>query len=147
MPLIPVKPDLERVEFEDGDWYELRTQLGWYYRNQLSDGAGISIHLPWSTVKDGEIRLAGSEHVPVTMDGMPDVQLNRLLVYVAAWSHREPITEKTIKRVPPAHAKRLLARIAQLEKEQDGPTEDSPLAVPSNGSSEAPSSKGETVSI
>lgn len=146
MPLISPDAEVERIEMDDGDWYELRTQLSWYHRNSVALPNALTFHVAWANVKAGDIQLPKSDLVPVTLDGLVELQLKKLMVYIKAWSHREPITEKTVKRIPPAHARRLLERIEELEEKQDGPAEDSPLAEPSRVSLEALSSKAEPLS-
>lgn len=126
MPLIPRDPETVRLDIGE-DWYELRGQLGWYHRQRLSEVSAMAVHLPWRSVKDGDIQVPQDEKVPVTLDGLPDVNLGKLLAYVKTWSHKEPINEHTVKRLPPAHARALLRRIDELEERQDGPADDSPL--------------------
>lgn len=137
MPLIP-RDNGGTVTIEiDNDSYELKRYLGWYDRRASSEMKGISLHMQWGKVQDGKVRIGKNELVPVTMDAMEDVQLAKLQIWLASWSHREPINQNTLKRLPGHHADALLERIADLEAEQDGPADDSPLAVSSNGSSAA----------
>lgn len=132
MPLVPRDPGTQRVEMEDGDWYELRKELGWYHRNRLSEVNAINLHMAWDTIKDGEIKVPRNERLPVTLEGLPEVQLAKMLAYIKAWSHPEPINENTVKRIPPSHARLLLREIEKLEKQQDGVTDDSPLGEQSS---------------
>lgn len=124
----------EEVEI-DGDTYWLRRELGWYARKKANQAKGIAVHVPWSKVKDGELRIMQNDMVPITMDATEDAELQRLLIWISRWSHKEPINEKTVKRLPMNHARILLRRIKELEKEQDGPAEESPLAKSSGNSS------------
>lgn len=127
MPLVPRDFGGE-VEVEiDGDTYWLRKELGWYHREQASRAKGIAIHVRWQQVKEGDIKIADSETVPITMDATEEANLQRLLAWVSRWSHSEPITTHTVKRLPMSHARLLLARIDELEAAQDGPGENSPL--------------------
>lgn len=132
MPLIP-KDNGGTVEVVvDGDSYQLKRELGWFDRRRASEMKGISIHLQWGQVQDGVVRIGKSDLVPVTMDAMEDVQLAKLQLWLVSWSHKEPLQESTIKRLPEHHAEALLAKIDELEGRQDGPSEDSPLVIDSN---------------
>ncbi len=129
MPLIPRDFGGE-VEVEiDSDTYWLRRELGWYHREKASRMKGVAIHVRWQQVKEGDIKIADSETVPITMDATEEVSLQRLLAWLTRWSHTEAITNNTVKRLPMRHARLLLARIDELEAAQDGPGENSPLPV------------------
>lgn len=124
----------ETVEFEDGSWYELRKELGWYHRSMVSDMTGIVINIPGSKLREGDDIIADDDTIPATLQQLPDVQLMRLEAYLKSWSHTDAdgrhirITRNSIKRVPPKHARRLLDRIAELQAIQDGPQDGDPLA-------------------
>lgn len=146
MPLIP-RDNGGEVEVSIGeDTYWLRRYLGWYDRQRASDIKGAAIHLPWGQVKDGDIRVGMDERVPMTMGNMEDVQLTKLAVWLKRWSHSEPITERTLKRLPQSHADRLLEEIARLADEQEGPSESDPLGKSSGESSVLSSDNGAQLS-
>lgn len=127
MPLIPRDFGGE-VEVEiDGDTYYLRRYLGWYHRERTNQARAVAMHLPYGKVKSGDIDVEDRETVPVTVDGLADMHLQRLKAWLVRWSHNEPISENTLKRLPKRHADLLLERIEALEEEQDGPAEGSPL--------------------
>lgn len=132
MPLIR-KTGTIRVEMEDGDWYDLRESLGHFYRTLLSDASYLTIHLPGRKINRGETLIADDDTIPATMDGMAETQNKRLFVYIKAWSHTDdegrpvPVTEQNCRDIPHKHALVLLGKIAELEREQDGPAHDSPL--------------------
>jgi len=127
MPLVPRDFGGEVEVSLDGDAYYLRRYLGWYHRERTGQARAIAMHLPYGKVKSGDVEMDDRDTVPVTVDGLADVHLQQLRAWLVRWSHEEPITENTLKRLPKRHADRLLERIAELEKEQDGPADDSPL--------------------
>jgi hypothetical protein len=100
--------DVVRVDV-DGDWYELKTVLGWY-DDALIHEASRRILIP---VERGNLVRDGA--VEVRMQNAP-TDLVRLRARLRAWSHSEPLTEDNIKRIPPAHAAILLSRIGELEE-------------------------------
>lgn len=129
MPLIP-RDNGGEVEIEcGGDTYWLKRYLGWYDRRKASEMKGISVHVKWEKVQDGAVRIGKNDLVPITMDAMEDVQLEKLWLWLSRWSHKEPISQATIKRLPEFVAEKLLAEIAQLEADQDGPQDGDPLAT------------------
>lgn len=137
---------VERVEMPDGDWYELRRELGWYHRQKISDVAGIVINLPGNRLKSDQNVIADDDVIPATVANRANVIADRFMAYIARWSHTNDngqpiaITSATVKLIPPAHAKILLDKIEALQALQDGPHDGDPLAENSNGSSGAPSS-------
>lgn len=141
-----VREEFERLVMDDGDWYELRTQLGFYRRAEVSDGMALTIHMPWSVVRNG-VDAIDDERVPMTLERQPKIQMKRLYTYIARWSHPEPKNWENIQNIPPRHAKKLLDRIEELEAAQDGPAEDSPLDEPSAVSLEALSYRVEPPSV
>lgn len=131
MPLVPRdNGGIEEVEL-DGDTYQLKKELGWYERRQASEMKGISLHLQWSKVQDGVIRIGKSDLVPVTMDAMEDVQLAKLQVWLVSWSHKEALNRNTLKRLPEHHVDAILEKIEELEGRQFGPSDESPLVIDS----------------
>jgi hypothetical protein len=131
MPLIPRDNGGEIEISIDGDSYWLKRYLGWYDRRKASEMKGVSIHVRWGQVQDGVVRIGKSDLVPITMDAMEDVQLAKLQLWLSRWSHSEPMNQNTIRRIPEHVADKLLQEIAKLEGDQDGPAEDSPLAIES----------------
>jgi hypothetical protein len=118
----------------DGDEYTLKSALGWYDMQRVSEVKGVVMHVSMSDARTGRF-FAGSDDkmVPITMDGMEDATLSKLGAWLTAWSHVEdgkpvPLTKENIKRLPPRHVARLSREIARLEKETRGPVADSPLA-------------------
>jgi len=146
MPLIKDKAiGVERVEFDNGDWYELRQALGHFHRMMVSEISAITIHLPGRKLRNGnDMLIEDNDTIPATMEATAHVNNKRLYAYIRTWSHSEPITEDNCKYIPPDHARVLLRKIAELQRLQDGPTEDSPLANGSISSSEALSDKIDT---
>jgi hypothetical protein len=129
MPLIRDKDiGIERVEFDNGDWYELRKALGHFHRMLVSEISAITVHLPGSRFKGQVDSLIDDRAtIPATMEATAHVNNRRLLAYVRKWSHADPITEENCKFIPPDHAHELLRVIARLQRAQDGPDEMSPL--------------------
>lgn len=125
---------VERVEMPDGDWYELRRELGWYHRQKVSDAQGIVINLPGKRIKDGDSVIADSDVIPATLSNQANVIAERFLAYIVRWSHvneqGQPvaITSSTVKLIPPSHARKLIEVIDQLQQQQDGPRDGDPLA-------------------
>jgi hypothetical protein len=147
MPLIPRDGGpTHRIEITEaidpgsvGDWYEIRTMLGYHARMQ-AESSSMYMKLPASHLE----RLELGERLP--SDDMVEVRLNaadaahlRLSVWLKAWSHKEDITSLTIRRLPKSHAEAILKAIAAFEKIQGGPRKDGPLAGSSDASSAAPS--------
>lgn len=139
-----------RVEIDEA-WYELRRYLGWYDRKRLSQLNVATMLILRGRVPVGEalVAITDAGRVPVAFGNMVDVDLQTMLAYLSAWSHRDdngqslPITETTVKRLSDNHAQRLLKEINTLEAAQYGPGDESPLPEPSSASSKESSSRGE----
>lgn len=114
------------VQVEDSTYW-LRAKLGWFHREQAGKLVGVTIHLPYGKVKDGDIKLADKDTVPVTFEQMAETNLAKLMIWLTRWSHDEKPDKNTMKRLPLKHARALLKKIEELEEEQDGPEEESPL--------------------
>lgn len=129
MPLVPKDfGGVERVETADGDWYDIRRELGFYHRSRISDVNAIVLHLQWGKVKKSEQDLLDDDDlVPATLENKSDVNLAKISAYLKAWSHQDTITEKNIKRIPRAHAELIMEKIEELEEAHDELTETSPL--------------------
>ena len=98
---MPALATNETVRVEIGsEWYDLRRYLGWYAQRAIEDR---SIQ-PW---RDGKIEIRGA-----------DRNLARLNARLVAWSLPEELAEANVKRLVPAHATILLARIGDLELEE-----------------------------
>lgn len=121
----------------DGAQYVLRSEVGFYAREQASVQHGYVIRVPFGDVAGGQI--APDKLVEVSLERQGAVVLKKLWVWLKSWSHKEPLTEETLKRLLPSHAKVLLRKIGELERENRGPSEDSPLGENSTGSSPVPS--------
>lgn len=115
-----------------GDWYEIKTRLGYYERAQASNARGVSFKVPARKLERGNV-LDPHELVTVSMDNQADAMHYRLAIYLSAWSHAEDISSLTIKRIPEAHVAAILDAIEEVEREQDGPQLGDPLANGSTG--------------
>lgn len=104
--LIDNKATVE-VHIED-DSYTLRRFLGFYEAAQM-DQSAFTFRFPkgWSGENTDAV-----EAIP----NYAERKLARLRAYLADWSHTEPINDDNLKRLPPAHAEKLLEEIAALEK-------------------------------
>ena len=147
MPLIPRDGGPRfRIEITEeidpnsvGDWYEIRTLLGYHARLQVVS-ASMVMKLPASRLERMEMgdSLDPTEMVNVQVSAADAAHL-RLSVWLTAWSHKEDITSLTIRRIPKAHADAILAAIQEFEKVQGGPSKNSPLADDSKVLSESTS--------
>lgn len=103
----------EETHVEVGpDWYDLKTWLGWYDAAEIG-AAKRKMIVP---ISGGQLVAEGA--VEVVVRGAPP-DLARLRARLVRWSHSEAITEDSIKRIPRAHAKALLAKIAELDRAED----------------------------
>jgi hypothetical protein len=115
-----------------GDWYEIRTQLGYYHRLEASEIAGGSIRVPARRVTEGS-DLLPDEMVSLTLDNMAQAANKKLLIWLTDWSHTEDngrptdITPANVRRIPESHFRAIMARIKAHEDNQWGPAKDSPL--------------------
>lgn len=111
-----------------GDWYEIKTALGYYDRLQASTARGAAFKLPANKLQRGEVP-GGDQLISVTMDNLAEATHIKLMVWLAAWCHAEPISSATVRRVPESHAKAILDAIARYEADQGAILSvDSPLA-------------------
>lgn len=150
MPLIPrdggpthrieITPEIDPAGV--GDWYEIKTQLGYYDRMQASDMRGGSIRMPAHRVTQAQ-DLGPDELVTLTMDNVAEATHIKLCVWLKAWSHPDHMTSATIRRIPESHARAILKAIDRYEQHQGGPAKDSPLPQGSNGLSVISSSTRE----
>ncbi|MBC7104563.1 MAG: hypothetical protein H5T97_01340 [Firmicutes bacterium] len=115
-----------------GDWYEIRTQLGYYQRLIASGARAMTFKIPYRRLSRGE-EPDPNEVIPVTMDNLADATHLKLMVWLKAWSHPEPIQSSTVKRIPESHARAILDAIEECEVDQHGPERDGPLAGRSSG--------------
>lgn len=92
----------------DGDTYTLRRFLGFYEAVQM-DQSAFTFRFPtgWS----GE----GTDSVEA-VPNHAERKFARIKAYLIGWTYAEPITDDNIKRIPLAHADKLLEEIAALEK-------------------------------
>lgn len=136
------------VEVEiDGAVYTLKRWLGWWDLTRASETKGVTIHVRGRELSNGNIgNWEPDELVPVTMDASEDALLRKLRTFLLRWSHDDPITDRTLKLIPPRHFNRLIREIRRLENDQGGPSDDGPLADSSkptfaeSSSSDAPTS-------
>lgn len=120
MPLVAHESTTRRVEI-DGEWYELRTQLGWYAREKASAANAVRFFVKGKDLEEIEDREVEGKLDTATAN------MRKFIVYLKSWSHSEPLTEENIRRIPAAHARRLVTEITELEKLQDGLNETDPL--------------------
>lgn len=110
MPL--VSTGTVRVEMPDGDRYELKEALGFRDRKR-QEVETFAFRIPDDALgEDGRVDRARIELV----SRQADVDFLKIRVRLVAWSHREPITDDNVARIPPHHAEALLAKIEELEK-------------------------------
>jgi len=121
-----------------GDWYEVKTELGFHERMNASNTRGFSFKIPAGRLQSGR-DLDPGQLVTVSSDGAADAAVIKLAIYLTDWSHGDKITALTIRRIPPLSADYLLNAITEIEAAQEGPSKDSPLQPGSNGSSKPPS--------
>ena len=96
-----------------GDWYDIKTALGYYERLQASAARGISFKMPADRLQRGEVP-GGDQLVTVSMDNLAEATHIKLMVWLAAWSHPEPITSATVRRIPESHARAIQDAICAL---------------------------------
>lgn len=111
-----------------GDWYEIRTMLGYHSRMQ-ADTAAMFVKVPASRLdrlETGE-QFNPDEMVTIQMN-TADVNHLKLSVWLMGWSHADAINSNTIRRMPLSHAQAVLRAIREYEKFQGGPSKNSPLA-------------------
>jgi hypothetical protein len=144
MPLIPRDGGpTHRIEITEaidagsvGDWYEIRTMLGYHARMQADAISAMKFSLPAGRLERGQLN--PDEMVQVQMN-LADAAHLKLSLWLKAWSHKEDISSLTIRRIPKSHADAILNAIAVFEKIQGGPRRDGPLADTSEASSGASS--------
>lgn len=92
----------------ENDTYTLRRFLGFYEAARMEQST-FTFRFPkgWSGESTDAV-----EAIP----NHAERKLARLRAYLAGWSHAEPINDDNLKRLPPAHADKLLEEIAALEK-------------------------------
>lgn len=127
-----------------GDWYEIKTALGYYDRLQANAARGLSFKLPADKLQRGEVP-GGNQLVTVSMDNLADAAHIKLMVWLSAWSHPEPITSATVRRIPESHVRVIQDAIARFEARQGAVLpDDDPLPAGSAPSSGSPSGVGHT---
>lgn len=109
-----------------GDWYEIKTALGYYDRLEANTARGMSMKLPARRLERGDV-LRPDEQVTVQMDNLAAATHIKLMVWLADWSHPEPISSATVRRIPESHAQAILDAIERYEAAQGAPGKDSPL--------------------
>lgn len=113
MPLVDLNAT-EKVELEDGDWYVLRTSLG-FYENTVLELGGISV------LDALEIRRAQQSGEKLDTEQYDagktsaEKRLRMFQSYLVEWSHPDPLTPENIKRIPPDHASVLVDKIKEFE--------------------------------
>lgn len=127
MPL--VGDETVRVEI-DGDWYEIKTALGWYEQKKTGMAEAVTLGVPTAVVDKGKLEAGDVFQVKI---GTADVILRKLQLYLVGWSHSAPRNEENIKRIPPAHVDAILGKIKELEAGKSEEAEAVPTP-PSNGS-------------
>lgn len=128
MPLLDLGGEHE-VEI-DGDQYTLRKAVSWVQREKCKSSPVVYIK---KKNLDNLRDIPEDELMPMQFDSDVDLQLLRLETYLVRWSHLNSngnpvkINRGSLDRLPKSHVTRLLSEIRDLEKEQDGPADDSPL--------------------
>lgn len=124
MPLMPKNSPTVELEI-DGDTYTLKTYLTFAEREETSEMQAFKLRMPYNKVERGKIDQA--QMVDVVPDFLA-LKLRKLQIWIVKWSHNEPLVSANLRRLPPAHADAILAKIAELEAQgQRGIQEDSPL--------------------
>lgn len=131
MPLVARIVPAERLTMPDGDWYEIKTMLSWFEREQSAPINGFKLQMPYGKTKKD---LQDDEMVDV-VPNTASASLRKLALYLAGWSHPEPCNSEYMRRIPKTHFDLIMERIEQLETLQDGPTVTSEVGKSSNGSS------------
>lgn len=126
MPLVDPN-ETERVEFENGDWYDLRKQLSWYEANQAKFSYLTPNYSTLEAITSKNANGAASKEdlidkvkgeVVKSIDSstiVSDINLSKVKVYLAAWSHSEEITSDNIKRIPQDQFQVLLDKVKERE--------------------------------
>lgn len=96
-----------RVEI-DTDWYELKTELGWYEQRRIDDArARVAIPLERGNLRpDAKVQVAMST---------AERDLLRLETRLVRWSHGAALVAANIRLLPASHARVLLDKITELE--------------------------------
>lgn len=132
MPLLPRTVAAERITMPDGDWYEIKTLLSGFEREQGAPINGFKMQMPYGKTKEN---LADDEMVDV-VPNTANAELRKISLYLVRWSHPDECKSEQMRRIPKSHWDKLLERIEELEKIQDGPAPESEAGKHSNGSSE-----------
>ncbi len=129
MPLVPRTVPTERLTMPDGDWYEVKTMLSWFEREQSAPINGFKLQMPYGKTKEN---LHDDEMVDV-VPNTANAQLRKLALYLTGWSHPDECKSEQMRRIPKTHFDKIIERIEQLEEVQDGPSAASDVGKSSNG--------------
>ncbi len=127
MPL--VNESTVRVDIEDGDWYEIREQLGWYQKKKASAAETVKLNVSTEAADKGNVKAGDTVQVQISP---AESQLHTLKAYLVKWSHKPRLTMANIKRIPDDHVAVILAQIRELERAAKKEAE----AVPTTPSTE-----------
>ena len=106
MPLVK-ESEVQRVTL-DGDWYDLRKDLGFYYEHLSNSG-------DWSIEETkGADELTDDDIIAGEFIARQNV--TRLFSRIADWSYEEKITIANVRRIHSDHAEKLLEAIGELEQ-------------------------------
>ncbi len=136
MPLLDLSGEKEVTI--DGDSYTLRRYVSWLAREKASMSKGMVFYVSRRDMENGMANMSPDALIPMSADSTDDTKMLRLETWLIRWSHRESdgtpvrITRSALERLPRSHVRFLLSEIAELERDQDGPKENSPLDGESN---------------
>jgi len=115
MPLIT--NETIRVEIEGtNEWYDIRQRLGWYQKKKASMSDSIQLAVSTQAVERGQVEADDTVKVELSP---ADVQQRLFMAYLVRWSHREPLSKKNVNRIPPDHADAILAKIKELQAQEE----------------------------
>ena len=105
---------VKKIEFEDdGDWYELRQQVG-FVAHKLGESGSFTTQEIMDYSPKGDISTFIKSFPAAEYQARKNA--TRILVRLANWSHSEPISFENVIRIPTHQADVILEAIAALEK-------------------------------
>ncbi len=104
------------------DWYKLRNELGFYDETVMLVDAVDPNELRSFKLIDDTHGTVKSKQTPGEMVARRN--LARILAYLIAWSHPEPLTLENINRIKREDARELLNKIEELEDSIPAPFRD-----------------------
>lgn len=128
MPLLAVDdrtgfalPRFTKTIEVDGDWYEIKTELTGFERDQIRQEA-VRMEMPRSQAERDD----PDATVNVAMN-TAKYNLNLKKVFIVRWSHEETLSASNLRRMPAHHDDAVLKEINAVMRRMDGAKHDSPL--------------------